>query len=157
MPIPLPTPQIIAHLLTELFDHGVTATVATAAPIDPRAVSIAGYRDEANNLLALMCCDLALGGSFGASLIVVPVGRVDECIKAKKLDELLTENLYEVFNVLASTFPKAGAPRLILREVHHSEMPDAALAAVLSKPARRVDLDVSVAGYRKGRLVLLAV
>jgi hypothetical protein len=155
MSIPLPPQNSVAVLLGQLIDRNVTAKAAPA-PKAPITQAVAAYLGECQSLLAVACCDLSVGGSLGAALTMIPPDRVNECVKAGRLDDFLAENLYEVFNVLSAVFPKHGAPRVFLREVHRAaELPDD-VRAVLAKPARRLDLEVAVPGYRSGLLSILA-
>ena len=150
----LPTTVVVANLLTDLLGQKTTSKSATATP-QPLSQAVAEYRDAGQALRAIATCDMAVGASFAAALTMVPPARVDECIKDKKLDQPLAENLYEVFNVLAAAFPKSGADRVILRAVHHDgKLPDDALA-LMTKPRQRIDMDIAVNGYRSGKLVFL--
>ncbi len=88
--------------------------------------------------------------------MMVPAVRVDDCIKEKCLDETLTENLHEVFNVLAAVFPQSDAPRVIFRGLHFGADVPEEVKALLAKPVGRLDLEIDVAGYRSGRLTILA-
>ncbi|MGE0801456.1 MAG: hypothetical protein AB7G13_19250 [Lautropia sp.] len=162
MAIPLPPAHPLAQLLGELVGRDVTArTAAKPVPADPRQLAVAAFDDEQKALRAVAYCDLPVAASLGAALILIPPGRVDESVKAKALDQQLTDNVYEVFNVMSSLFPRHGGPRLILRSVHHNgDVPDDVKAvldrAAKLKPSERSDLDVEVAGYQSGRMVLIA-
>jgi hypothetical protein len=155
-PVPLPPAKAVAKLLGDLIGRAVTAKVVPAKPAPAESLSVAAYFGECQSLRAVAVCDLPAGGSLGAALMMVPADRVTECVKEKKLDQILTENLYEVLNVMAAVFPQNGAPRLILRGVHRgTEAPDE-VKGVLAKPAKRMDLEIDVAGYPTGRLAILA-
>ena len=148
----MPTPVAIADLITDLIGRDVTAKTTPPSPLAAKGRTVAVYRDAEHMLKAAVCCDLAVGGSFGAAMTVMPVGLVDDSVKAGKLEAGLSENLYEVFNVLSAIFPKAGMPRLILRGVHADGNVDPEVAVLLAKPPDRIDMDVSVAGYRPGKM-----
>lgn len=152
----LPLPLTLTNLIGDLIDQRVTSKAATAIPPDPRKQIAATYRNDAGELSAVAFCDLAVGGSLGAALTMVPVGRVDECLKAGRLDDVLRENLHEVFNVLSAAFPMSGSPRVVLTELRCQEAPAADVAALLAKPTGRLDLDLAVNGYRSGKFALLA-
>ncbi len=156
MSIPLPPANTVANIVGELIGQKITTKPAAAGRIDPRLQAIAAYRDVDQKLVAIASCDMAVGASFAAALTMIPAARVDECVKAKTLDKLLAENLHEVFNVLAAAFPMAGAPRVILRDVTHGGDAAADVAALLAKPAKRVDLELAVSGYRAGKFAILA-
>jgi hypothetical protein len=155
MSLPLPNPLEVATMIGDLVGRPVTAKTAPAVKIDPAARAVATYVDESDALRAVAVCDIPVGASLGAALIMMPVVAVDDCIKAKALDEMLAENLYEVFNVLSAIFPKTGGPRLLLKALHTTPPPADALA-LLDKPSKRVDIEMSVGGYKSGRLAILA-
>ncbi len=156
MPIKLPPANAVADMLGGLISRAVTAKAAPALKLDLGSQSVAAYLDESKSLLAVAYCDLPVGASLAAALMLVPSERVDECVKEKELDTVLKENLYEIFNVMASLFPKNGAPRLVLRELNaDGTIPDD-VKAVLDKPGARLDLDINVSGYRSGKLAILS-
>ncbi len=157
MTIPLPNASAVARLLTDLVGRDVAAKSASPTPLQPAALSIAEYRDEGGALRAVACCDLPVGASFGAAMTVMPPAQVDESVRNRRLDATIAENLAEVFNVLAAIFPKSGGPRLVLRGVHHGADTAAEVEAALAKPGKRLDLDVSVATYKSGRMTILVV
>ena len=161
MAIPLPPAYPLAQLIGELIGRDVTARAAKAVPADLRQQAVAVYDDDQKAMRAIAYCDLPVAASLGAALILIPSARVEDCIKAKALDQQLADNVYEVFNVMSAIFPQHGGPRLVLRSVHHrGELPADAKAlldrATKLKPSERADLDVSVEGYQSGRMVLLA-
>lgn len=155
MSLPLPNPLEVATMIGDLVGRPVTAKTAPAVKIDPAVRAVATYVDESDALRAVAFCDLPVGASLGASLIMMPPVAVDDCIKAKALDETLAENLYEVFNVLSAIFPKTGGPRLLLKALHTTP-PPAEVDALLDKPSKRMDVEMSVGGYKSGRLAILA-
>lgn len=152
----LPPASAVARMLGDLIGRAVTAKVVPAKPIAPGTHAVGAYFGECESLRVVVCCDLAVGGSLGAALVMVPAVRVDECVKEKCLDGTLTENLYEVFNVLAAVFPQNGAPRVIFRGLHCGANIPGEVKAVLAKPLGRLDLEIDIAGYRSGRLTILA-
>jgi hypothetical protein len=156
MAIPLPPANAVAKLIGDLIGRPVTAKTAPLANIEPKARAVAAYVDEKNALQVVAFCDIAVGASLGAALVMIPPAVVDDCIKAKALDEMMAENLYEVFNVLSAIFPKSGGPRLLLRALHATETPDD-VTACLAKPGTRMDVEMSVGGYRSGRMGIVTV
>lgn len=152
----LPPAHAVARMLGELIGRAVKATVVPAKPGVPGTQIVATYFGECQSLQVVINCDLAVGGSLGAALMMVPAVRVDECVREKCLDETLTGNAYEVFNVLAAVFPQNGAPRVIFRDLHRDADVPGEVKAVLANPRGRLDLEIDVAGYRTGRLAILA-
>jgi hypothetical protein len=152
----LPPALAIARLLTDLVGRNVTARIVPgpAKPFEG-VQSVAAYIDESATLRAVSYCDIAVGASLGAALVLIPPAVVEESIKAKELDASLAENLQEIFNVLASVFPQTGSPRVLLREVGISSHTPDDVKAVMTKSSARMDVDVDVAGYRSGRLSIM--
>ncbi len=105
--------------------------------------------------------DIPFVASVGAALALIPVSAVNEAIKTGKPSPLLVENAHEVLNVAASLFNEldqgASPPVHVKLERLDVGPLDARLSARLLKPAARVDLDVSVAGYPDGKLSFLAL
>ncbi|MDN5881754.1 MAG: hypothetical protein L0H37_05205, partial [Nitrosospira sp.] len=152
----LPPANAIARMLSELTGREVTAKAASTKLMASGMQAVGTYFGECESLRVVVCCDLAVGGSLGAALVMVPAARVDDCLQEKCLDETLTENLYEVFNILAAVFPQNGSPRVILRGLHCGAAIPGEVKAVLANPLGRLDLEIDVAGYRSGRLSILA-
>ncbi len=156
MKIKMPLLPAVARLLTDLVGRNVTPKSAPGAkpPVGPQAV--AAYVDPAGALLAVALCDVPSGASLGAALVLIPPASVEDAVKAKQLDPSLTENLYEVLNVFSSIFPISGGPRVLLRAlITDGKLPDD-VVALMAKPAQRLDMDVTVAGYLSGRMTLMA-
>jgi hypothetical protein len=156
MAIPLPTPHAVANLFEELLGRGCTGKAAPIAKVDPKAFTVAEFHGSNDAIVAIACCDIACGASLAAALTVFPPVRVDDCIKAKELDEDLASNLYENFNVLAAIFPQVGAPRVVLRKVINDGNLPEAIGAVLAKPSARVEMDLAVTGYKTGKFAIYA-
>ncbi len=152
----LPTALTMTNLVGDLIGQQVTAKATTVQRLDPTRHVAAAYRDESGELLAVAMCDVAVGASFAAALSMVPASRVDDCVRDCRLDDILRENLHEVFNVLSAAFPMSGGPRVVLHEMRCRQAPSVDVAAVLAKPGIRLDLEIAVAGYRSGKFALLA-
>lgn len=152
----LPPPLTLTNLVGDLIDQRVTSKATPATRADPKKQLAATYRNEAGDVVAVALCDLPVGASFAAALTMVPAGRVDECVKDGRLDDVLRENLHEVFNVLSAAFPMSGAPRVILHEMRCQQDASPETVAVVAAPSSRLDLDVTVGGYRSGKFSLLA-
>ena len=152
----LPPPLMLTNLVGDLIDQRVTSKAATASRPDTKKQVAATYRNEAGDIVAVALCDLPVGASFAAALTLVPAGRVDECVKDGRLDDILRENLHEVFNVLSAAFPMSGSPRVVLHAMRCHEDASADVGAVLAAPSSRLDLEITVSGYRSGKFSLLA-
>lgn len=116
---------------------------------------IAEYDREDGTLGASASLDLSLSASLSAALTLVPAGVAEASIKAKKLEEMLEENLGEVLNVIGRVFNAPEAPRVILRRM--TKPPSALpLKQFWVKAPTRHTIEVAVPGYKAGRLAVVA-
>ncbi len=148
----LPKVEEVSSLLADLIGKEAP-TKANAAWVPPAAgpLTIATYTNNSGELGVVCVCDLAVGGSIGAILTRVPASLVTEGVKAGKLADNLMENLKEVLNIFSSIINSATTPHLAFKDVIlvPPALP-ADLAALIAKPAARLDLDIQVPGYSKG-------
>jgi hypothetical protein len=116
---------------------------------------VAEYEREDGALGASASIDLPLAASLAAALTLVPAGVADASIKAKKLEEMLEENLAEVLNVGGRVFNAPESPRVILKR---KGTPPCAppLKQFWVKAPTRYTLEVAVPGYKSGRIALCA-
>ncbi len=145
----LPEADAVARMLRDLFGKNVTQKTAVAMPAATK-VYVATYIDPEDSVVAVCACDLPLGTSMGAALALIPAGAAAEALRAGKLPAEMLDNLREVLNIGAALF--VGL-RLRLREVLPPGDPlPAPVAALVSKPRLRRDLELAVPGYSGGRL-----
>jgi hypothetical protein len=116
---------------------------------------VATYDREDGTLGAACAMDLQLAASLAAALILVPKGIADDCIRAKKLEDMLEESLQEVFNVSGRFFNSATSPRVILKWRGKPPLPPPAQAFFTSAPTR-FSMEIGVPGYLSGKMVLCA-
>lgn len=152
----LPKPDAIAALLSCLVGRKVSARAgARLAPDGAR--SLATYVDADGAVLFAALTDLPFLAGFGAALALIPSSVVDEAVRSGKPSEVLVENAQEVLNVAASLFNDvAYATHVKLRALTvGGAMAD--VRATVAKAAARLDLDVDLAGYPRGRLTFVAI
>lgn len=155
MPMSIPPPNAVARLLGELVGRNVTAKVVPAVKPDPAMQAVATYLGECLTIKAVAYCDVAVGASLGAALVLVPPAVVDDSVKAKAIDECLVDNLYEVFNVMSAVFPQHGGDRVTLRALNADGVLPDDVKTFLTQSGKRLDLEISIAGYRSGRLAIM--
>lgn len=150
----LPTPKEIKDLLGGLLGREVTLTPTTPmAPGSGSPKSVAVYVDQQLVVRAIVACDLELSAYAGAALGLVPPAGAAEAVEAGGLDPTLSENLYEVLNVVSAVFNAPGAVHVRLLDLHPAGSPIPPAVHVRLVPlGRREDLEVTVAGYGTGRL-----
>lgn len=159
MAIRISTADAFARLIGGLLGKSTPAKPTPTFTLDKKTPgAIATYRTDDGALVAGCLCDLAAGSMLGAALTLVPAARATECMRAGKLDEVLAENLREILNVSASMLNHPGEPHVALGEVLDvpGEIPED-VAAMVAKPAARLDVEISVPGYGKGRLSLISL
>ena len=154
MPVHLPQPKQLRDLLADLLGRDVTLT--PSAPFAPGAdtpASVALYVDDSLRISALIACDLAFSAYAGAALGLIPVGDAAAAIGDGKVTDAISENLYEVLNIAASTFNVTGADHLRLHALHPAGPPlDPQVRISTLTLGRREDLAVDIAGYGAGLL-----
>lgn len=155
----LPPPEAIAKLLNNLFDKRVHVARASAPFAVPAYRAVCDYVDAEQATLFACVCDVALLGSVGAALAMIPPAQVVDAVRTGKPSDALRENAYEVFNVASSIFNEvAGCEvHVKLRALTLAPPIPPALVAKLAKPTTRLDLDITVPGYPVGKLSLLAL
>jgi len=155
---PLPTALAIADLVTMLVGKKVRAVPTTPLAV-AAARGLATYVDAEQKVLFVALTDMAFLAGVGAALAMIPPAVVTEAIKSGKPSAVLTENAFEVMNIVASLYNDAdgkGAHIKIKGLVVVPPLPPE-IAQHLAKPAGRIDLEVQLPGYANGTLTLLAL
>lgn len=154
MPVHLPQPKQLRDLLADLLGRDVTLSPsAPFAPGPDTPASVALYVDDSLRISALIACDLAFSAYAGAAIGLIPVGDAAAAIGDGKVTDAISENLYEVLNIAASTFNVAGADHLRLHALHPAGPPlDPQVRISTLTLGRREDLAVDIAGYGSGLL-----
>lgn len=156
LPLTIPSVQGAATFLGGLVGRATPAKkIKVDWPKEKGWLSFSEFHYPTGELAALLVADLQFCAWSGAALALLPPGLAQDAIKAGKLDQSLQENYAEIANVLTATFREFGE-RVVLGKIHYGNV--ASLAPEL-KPmvaaVRRLDLEVTVAGYGAGRLGLL--
>lgn len=151
-PVPLPDSRAVATLLGDLVMRGVTTKASSTTNIRPPGI-LGTYVHDDGQVCAACWMDLAAAASVGACLTLIPSGVVDESIRSGSLVDNLAENAREILNVCARLFTREGSPRVSLQNVTSDLPPDA--AELIAKPRASLHLDLTVVGYRGGRISLL--
>lgn len=152
----IPSPAEIAEMFTSLCGKDTTARVDKTIGFDdtPNWV-FAVYDEEDGTIGAVIACDVATAAYGGAALSLIPSSLAEESIKSGIVAENLSENFREVLNVCAGLFNSATTPRLKLG--HYCEPPDEAgegLVQWFEECEEKVGLQMNIAGYGKGRLLV---
>jgi hypothetical protein len=102
--------------------------------------------------------DIPAGASLAAALTLAPAKMVEECVRAGRLVEPLDDNVREVFNICTRLFTGPDSPRVVLGDVHFPPArPPTELAALLLHPPHGIQVELSITGYKPGKMGLIAV
>ena len=114
------------------------------------------FVDSQDKLIGGLLADLPLVSHAGAALSLIPADAARDAIKARELDEIMRDNFAELMNMCSGLFNLARTHRVRLSATSFAPAALASeLAALAAKPTKRLDLEVDVEGYGKGRMILL--
>lgn len=157
---PLPAALEVRELLGDLLGRDVDAVVGTGV-VDPHAhpgAMVGAYVDDMLKLRALVVMDLALTAHAGAAIALMPARAAQDVVAQELLTPVLYDNAAEILNVAASLFNAEGAPHVRLYEAYapREVLPPDVAKWVVSY-VRRLDMELSIAGYGSGRLSVLVL
>lgn len=157
---PLPSALEVRELWEGLIGRDVQVT--TGGPmVDPvlNGGALVGiYVDKLTKLSALVLFDLPLAAHLGASIALVPAATAQTAATEESLPPALAENAGEILNVTAALFNVGDAPHLKLEKWYAPREPlPADVAQWVLAYVRRLDLEVSVAGYGSGVASVLVI
>ena len=149
----LPDGEGVAQFLSATLRREVTAKVVK--PADDRLVMNGHYVNGAKALIAGCFCDRPLVAYAGAAFSLVPADAARESLADTELDEVLVENFAEILNICSRLFEGGTGQRVTLSGIEEPGKPASAISrAMLKNPVKRLDLEVDIAGYGRGRLAL---
>ena len=148
-------PQVICRLLSDILGRNVTSKKVAPYPFVSPTRLVAAYMAE-SVVVSICVFDVAFAAHSGAALALMPVGIAAESVKAGKCASGLLENFAEILNICRQAFQRQASyvdpPQLYGTP---KEVPQP-IAAVLSKPKSRVDMDVTIPGYGTGRFSVVS-
>lgn len=153
----LPALKDVAQTLTALMGRHVTVSVSKTPyrPGPTERVLVATYRGLDGTLGAVCIADLGFAAYAGAALAMFTLPRAQESLRAGKLDEQLEENFHEVMNVISTILTRGDARERLDTVVPGLARAPGEAAALIGKHRARLDLEVEIRGYEKGRLTFL--
>ena len=117
---------------------------------------VAYYVTREDELAGLCVVDLPLSGYLGGALAMFPDTIVQERIDEGALDEDLLDAYYEVANIMAALLCSDGTPHVRLIGIDEAGKDfEADVLGTIAKPCRRLDVELDVEDYGKGRMTLL--
>ena len=150
----LPTADAVAKLLASLAGKNVTAKAGPAVKPVPTGAAVAVCVDEAPHVVAVMVADVAFAAAAGAALAMIPPGAAQDAVRAGSLPPNIADNFREVANIMCSLLTASGGRGVRMADFSVTGVP-AAAEAVLGAAGARLDLEVDVQGYGKGRLAIV--
>ncbi len=158
---PLPTAVMVRELFEGLLGREIDSVIGTGAvnaTEEPGAV-VGVYTDDRLDLKAIVVLDIALAAHTGASIALIPVVHAEVAADDGILPDNLYENTAEVLNVAASLFNGGpDAPHVKLHQAYRPQDPlPADVAKWIMAFVRRLDMELSIAGYGKGRISVLVI
>jgi len=159
LPTVLPSPKAVRDMLLDLLGRDVEVALTGAwAPTAKDPGTVAVYTDDRTKARALVFCDVPLSAHFGTAIALIPAETALDCIEAKALTQPVSENVYEILNIVSACFNLPGRPHLRLYGMHppgESAAPD--ITSRLRGFGNRLDLNVTVAGYGGGRMTVMVL
>jgi hypothetical protein len=156
---PLPPAKAVRDLLLDLLGRNID--VAPADPYAPEGgerATLAVYVDDSMRTRAVAVADLQLSAYAGAAIGLVPAGGAEAAIEDGALPTAIEENLYEVLNICAALLNAEGLPHVKLYGMYGpGTVPPVDVSGFARTIGRRLDLQVTVAGYGAGRLSIVLV
>ena len=154
--VALPAPGDLRTLLDGLFDKPVKVHAHPSPVLPGRDVRVVGaYVDDTAAVRAVVFTDLAAGAAIGGALALLPVPRVEECVRAGEVSPDLADNAREVLNVAASLFNCGGAHLKLDRVWVAPEPVPEPVVDFLRTAGQRVDVTVDVPAYGSGVVAVL--
>ena len=147
----LPDIKKAASMFTSMLRREVKLTALKPVP-DKDYVSVGHYVNRDKKLVGAVFADKAMTLYAGAALSLVPADAAKDALKEPELDEIMRENFAEVLNVCSRMIEMSDEGRVMLSATEFPSMPRSAVTTgALAKPLKRVDFDVEIQGYGKGR------
>jgi len=152
----LPSHKAVRDHLAQV--TGRSVALAAAAPFAPTAAdhpTYAVYVDQHMHTRAVAVCDLAMAVYTGAAGSAVPIGGTEEEMGHRRLTERTARGVREMLDGLGGLLDPEEAPLVLHAMYPPGEEPPSDLPAYACTVGRRLDLEVTLAGYRAGRLSLV--
>jgi hypothetical protein len=152
----LPTHKAVRDHLAQV--TGRSVTLAVAAPFAPSAAdhpTYGVYVDRHMHTRAVAVCDLPMAVYTGAAGHAIPVGGTEDELGHHRLTERTAHGVREMLGGLGALLETDEGPFELHAMYPPGEEPPSDLPAYACSVGRRLDLVVTIAGYRPGRLSLV--
>jgi hypothetical protein len=149
----LPTADAIARLVSDLLGKPTTARAVAPTPV-PRDGIVSAIVDDEGALRAAVVVDRPLAAYAGAALALVPSGMADDALRSGAIPSALLDNYREVLNVVTNLLNTINPVHVRLGDSYTGPAAPAPkdVATILASPKAKLDLELQIAGYGKGRI-----
>lgn len=132
-------------------------SVSILKPVAENELLIAGhYVNGQKTLIGACFSDKAFAVYSGAAFSLIPADVARDALKTDPIDEIVQENFAEVLNICSRLFDGGSDLRVALSGMEFPPAPRSDLSkGLLGKPAKRVDYQLDIAGYGKGRMAVV--
>jgi hypothetical protein len=157
--VSLPPTKSVRDLLLDLLRRRIDLCPGHPyAPERGERATLAVYVDDAMRTRAVAIADLPFSAYAGAAIGLITSGSAEAAIDTKALPAPIRENLRELLNACASLLEAEGVPHVRLYEMYPpGTTPPIDVSGYARAVGRRLDLEVTVAGYGAGRLSIVLV
>lgn len=131
--------------------------VSVLKPVAESELVIAGhYVNGKKELIGACFVNKAFAVYSGAAFSLIPSDVAKDALKTDPLDEIVQENFAEVLNICSRLFDGGSELRVALSGTEFPPAPRSDVSkGLLGKPAKRIDLELDIAGYGKGRMAVV--
>jgi hypothetical protein len=144
--------RLARHFTTLLGRSTVFSETRPTADSKVRQV-YAVYRVIPDEIPMVVKADLPLLGSFAGALVGLPDQEVTQHLAADPLEELMRDAIYEVLNITGSVI-MIDHRAVLAAMVTDPKKIEGAAAILLTRPANRLEFNVTVNGYQGGKLAV---
>ena len=151
----MPDNEDVARFFSAALRREVTTKAVKPTP-DDRLVIAGHFVNGMKTVIGGCFCDRSLVAYAGAAFSLVPADAAEESLApGAELDEILVENFAEILNICSRLFEGGTGQRVTLSSIEYPGTPASeASRAMLKNPVKRLDVEVDIAGYGKGRIAL---
>jgi hypothetical protein len=150
----LPTDKAAAQMFTASLRRATKLTAVK--PIAAELITGGVFVDAQNKVIGGVLADLSLVCLAGAAFSLIPADAARDSIKAKGIEDFVRENFSELLNIFSGLFTADRSQRVRLSATRFpADAANSDLAALVANPAKRMDVEVDIEGYGRGRMSLL--
>ncbi len=157
MPIQLAKQNEVIDLLGGLLGRSLQSGKGSEDDLSGASSGAVAIYRSGDDLAGICYCDLQISNGAGAALSLVPMGVAQDGIDKGVIEDNLLDNLKEVLNIASQWFHDSSEKSVKFEDVMvlPCDLPDE-LKSMMSSPANRLDLEIEIPAYTKGRLSLLS-